>query len=264
MHLSTTNPEDTTWWKRSKAALAATTVAAITAIATGGAIATCAVCPSSALAAGSSEKLEWSIDLDCAQCHPTQAATFEQADGADEDESAAKNVPTAKKGGDAEATGETSATTASEASGNSDDASASGDAGAMTGLEGYAAMHAADFGFECSTCHEDSDKLAKAHSKLNSGKEATRLKKTAVESKVCTACHDLEELAEATEGCTTLTDSEGTTVNPHDLPENDEHASIDCADCHQVHETGKSLSQTAKTACGNCHHAGVYECGTCH
>ena len=264
MYPLATNPEDTTWWRRSKAALAATTVAAITVIATGGAIATCAVCPSSALAAGSSEKLEWSIDLDCAQCHPTQAATFEKADGADEDESAAKNGSTAKKGGDAETTGVTSATAASETSGNSDDASASGDAGAMTGLEGYAAMHAADLGFECSTCHEDSDQLAKAHGKLNSGKEATRLKKTAVESKVCTACHDLEELAEATEGCTTLTDSEGTIVNPHDLPENDEHASIDCVDCHQAHETGKSLSQTAKTACGNCHHAGVYECGTCH
>ena len=64
---------------------------------------------------------------------------------------------------------------------------------------------------------------------------------------------------------TDLTDDEGTVVNPHDVPANADHegAGISCSSCHKVH-TAEGAAQTAPTVCKNCHHHGVYECGTCH
>lgn len=195
---------------------------------------------------GSNDKTTWSIDLDCTACHATEVASLTEI--------------ASDKGGAAAA----EKTSPTEAADNSTDGKTDADL-PMTGLEGYAAEHVASFGLECSTCHEDSDKLAKAHKKMNrKGQEATSLKKTVVSSEVCLSCHNADELAEATQDCTVLTDSKGTTVNPHDLPDVEEHASINCVDCHQVHETDKSLDQAAKATCGNCHHAGIYECGTCH
>lgn len=210
---------------------------------------------SAAFAAGSSEKLEWSIDLDCTQCHAAEAASL----GMPEEESA--EIETAG----AEASKAEEGAAAKDGAEAEDAETQGGDgAAAMTGHEGYAAMHVADLDFDCATCHMDSDKLAKAHKRLNSGKAATTLKKTSVGSEICLTCHDTASLAEATQECTILTDSEGTTVNPHDLPEVDEHASIVCVDCHEAHATDESLAASSRATCGSCHHAGVYECGTCH
>lgn len=224
-----------------------------------------ALAVSTAFAAGSSEKLEWSIDLDCTQCHAAEAASLGILDGqdgaAEVDGAEGQEAAAGQLGAAAEAGGSASGETGGQAA---DDSSAGSGPDEMTGLEGYAAMHAQSLGLDCTTCHVDSDKLAKAHKRLNSGKEATRLKKTSVGSDVCLTCHDQESLAEATADCTILTDSEGTTVNPHDLPAVDEHTSVACVSCHEVHTSDESLAQTSKATCGSCHHAGVYECGTCH
>ncbi len=55
----------------------------------------------------------------------------------------------------------------------------------------------------------------------------------------------------------------GTVVNPHALPEVEDHADITCGSCHQMH-SDKPIDRTARATCNSCHHAGVFECGTCH
>ena len=62
-----------------------------------------------------------------------------------------------------------------------------------------------------------------------------------------------------------LTDKNGTTANPHDLPQNADHTNADlaCATCHKLHGEDP-IEQTALKACIDCHHAEVFECGTCH
>lgn len=182
--------------------------------------------------ATSSSAIQWSIDLDCSTCHATEFALLKPA------EPAAADAAIPSKSDIAEPVG--------------------------TGHEGYAAQHVADFGLTCVSCHEDSDKLADAHKKLDSGKEATRLKKTSVSQELCLGCHNADDLAKATADSTTLTDDNGTVINPHDIPEGSEHGTLVCTDCHKVHEQEKTLDQTAKTTCTSCHHAGVFECGTCH
>lgn len=195
----------------------------------------------------------WSMDLDCSLCHAAQVASIEEKAG-DNKESTDAKAPGSAAGDVSDTQDAAEKTGANESLVDE----------APSGLESYAAMHAHSFGMTCADCHEDSDKLADAHKRMNGGTEATRLKKTAVASELCLACHDADTLAEATAECTVLTDDNGTTINPHQLPEVGEHAGINCADCHQVHEAEKTLAQTARTTCGSCHHAGVYECGTCH
>lgn len=178
---------------------------------------------------------EWSIDLDCAECHAAQSMTMDVTDKA-----------------------------AVVTDGQEKDESKKDEAVLeMTGHEGYIASHVA-FGWNCITCHEDSKELETAHKRLNSGKEATRLKRTSVSDELCRTCHETKGLAKQTVDCKYLTDDNGTTVNPHGLPETSDHASISCMSCHQAHETKESLVQTARDVCANCHHANVYECGTCH
>lgn len=67
----------------------------------------------------------------------------------------------------------------------------------------------------------------------------------------------------ATAGIEYLTDANGTTVNPHDLPVNKSHATLTCATCHTMHDD-TTLEETAVKACIKCHHDNVYECFTCH
>lgn len=69
--------------------------------------------------------------------------------------------------------------------------------------------------------------------------------------------------ASATADVTYLTDANGTTVNPHDLPVNKSHDTITCATCHSMHDTDP-LEETTVDACIKCHHDNVYECFTCH
>lgn len=120
-------------------------------------------------------------------------------------------------------------------------------------------------GAMCSSCHTDEGALAEVHEGATSeDKMPKRLKHTAVSAESCEACHPgLDELAAKTVDSAVLTDSNGTVVNPHDLPDNERHQDIVCGDCHAVHESG-GVQETAPKACTSCHHAGAYECGTCH
>jgi hypothetical protein len=118
-------------------------------------------------------------------------------------------------------------------------------------------------GLSCTSCHEESDKMLQAHQNMSSGAVATRLKKTVVDPSVCAPCHASETLSAATSMTSVLTDKNGLTVNPHDLPANDDHAKVDCVDCHSMHAETPVDSQAVKK-CQSCHHQGVYECYTCH
>lgn len=119
---------------------------------------------------------------------------------------------------------------------------------------------------ECVTCHDDESGLTSAHKDVQYGdKEPKRLKSTTTDSEICLSCHgSYEELAQKTADSTVLTDSKGTTVNPHEVPGlNEKHASIQCTDCHQPH-SGEDAAAGAADTCTTCHHTGVYECYTCH
>lgn len=116
----------------------------------------------------------------------------------------------------------------------------------------------------CTTCHSDEEGLAKAHKKVDATDTdgASKLKKTAVDSAVCSSCHDQADLAQKTTD-TLLVDEGGTSVNPHDLAESDSHNDIACGDCHSLHKAEPALD-TAYEQCSSCHHKGVFECMTCH
>lgn len=118
----------------------------------------------------------------------------------------------------------------------------------------------------CIDCHSDTSGLSSVHEGLTSENTqgAKRLKKTKVTN--CESCHALDELAAATEGSTVLTDDKGTTVNPHALPENQDHAEFGagCTECHTMHKADADTAKNAAQFCTSCHHANVYECRTCH
>lgn len=117
---------------------------------------------------------------------------------------------------------------------------------------------------QCVTCHADAS-MSDVHADYASGKVPSELHDTAVSSDTClsSGCHDREDLKQRTAETTVLTDSKGTTVNPHDLPENEDHESVTCVMCHEMH-TGESVQEVAPAKCLGCHHKGTYECGTCH
>lgn len=187
---------------------------------------------------------EWSMDLDCAACHEREA-TGTSARQTSEDVAAENSVQVgAPSDGDVP---------------NSPDTQPIDDA-----LQNWGAMHVSELGIACAACHEESAGLDRAHAKLNSGRTAKRLKKTEVGSDVCLTCHDADDLTAATAHSAVLTDNEGTTVNPHDLPDVEKHAEVACVDCHKAHDAETSLVETSVTTCTDCHHAGVYACGTCH
>ncbi|MGV8083897.1 MAG: hypothetical protein AB2L09_09750 [Coriobacteriia bacterium] len=125
--------------------------------------------------------------------------------------------------------------------------------------------HASQQGVQCGTCHSDDDKaLTEAHKDYATAEQPTKLQKTKVSPDTCSGCHNADDLKIKTAGVTVLTDSQGKTVNPHDLPVNADHTtSITCTSCHEMHGTD-SVDETAPKVCLSCHHADVYECGTCH
>ena len=190
------------------------------------------------LANAAQTEYKWSMDLDCALCHAKEAASLGLTAAAEEGTADGAKA-------DAEMTDEELGSAHT------------------TEVAAYARTHVQDFKFECATCHIESEGLEKGHKKLNSGKEATRLKKSEVDASICLTCHQPEKLVEATADYTGLTDTKGTTVNPHELPKVENHKTIQCVDCHQVHSE-KAITETAIAVCNSCHHAGVFECGTCH
>ncbi|OUO92135.1 hypothetical protein B5F40_02060 [Gordonibacter sp. An230] len=121
-------------------------------------------------------------------------------------------------------------------------------------------------GVACVQCHVDKDVLATAHADVRLGDEpAEKATVATVDPAVCESCHGtLEEVAVLTAESTALTDDNGTTVNPHARPSNEKHDAnpLVCTDCHNNHST--DLPKDARKYCAQCHHRGVYECGTCH
>ena len=189
-------------------------------------------------AQAATQKTEWSTELDCSSCHDKEAATFAETPATEADKDSAAASSADKKG-------------TNEAEGS-------------VAVNSYLALHTSTIDTSCSTCHPDSDAMAKAHKRMDSGREAKRLKKTDVTDELCLGCHDQKTLAQATSDSKVLTDSNGTVVNPHDLPKNDDHADVSCMVCHKAHEGQDSLEDSAIDTCAGCHHAGVYECHTCH
>lgn len=126
-----------------------------------------------------------------------------------------------------------------------------------------ASKHAA-FDLACVDCHTDEKGLVKGHKKAKEGvAEVKRLKKSEIDPEVCLTCHKREDLTKATVDLDVLTDSKGTTVNPHELPDVVEHEGVSCASCHYMHRD-KRATEAAPAVCDGCHHDGVYECFSCH
>jgi hypothetical protein len=120
---------------------------------------------------------------------------------------------------------------------------------------------------ECIDCHDEADALVKVHEGTTpTDLMPKRLKRTAVKEEVCLECHVQSTLAQDSAANEALTDSVGTTVNPHQLPKTTSgiHEEIVCADCHELHNDETGLEKSAKDYCLSCHHADVFECYTCH
>lgn len=127
------------------------------------------------------------------------------------------------------------------------------------GEAGVAQAHAAN---SCEMCHANVDKLDKIHKETTKAKPGViKRLETPVSNDTCLSCHgSFEELAEKTKDCTVLTDSAGTTVNPHAIPDNGEHdVEPACTNCHGMHQ-----DIDPQQYCGGCHHADTYTCYTCH
>lgn len=132
----------------------------------------------------------------------------------------------------------------------------------MTDSATAASMHPAS---GCVDCHDDEATLSATHEgKTTADLAPKRLKKTAVAEQTCEACHSRDDIKSRAAQSTVLTDVNGTTVNPHDLPVHDSHSEIVCSDCHKVHADASELAEDAQQLCQSCHHSGVYECYTCH
>lgn len=125
--------------------------------------------------------------------------------------------------------------------------------------------HGAHSSLTCITCHEASSELEKAHEKATMVEEADvkRLRKTTVAKEACLSCHAEDYVPGKTSEITALTDTAGTTVNPHDLPDGEQHDGIVCADCHGMHDN-ETAEEKAPQVCLSCHHQNEYTCHTCH
>lgn len=121
-------------------------------------------------------------------------------------------------------------------------------------------------GMTCVQCHTEEQTLSTAHADVKFGdKVATKATVTTVDAATCESCHGtLEDMAATTADSTALTDDKGTTVNPHERPAGERHSEVPatCTDCHNNHS--KNLPKDAMKYCAQCHHRGVFECGTCH
>lgn len=174
-----------------------------------------------------------------------------------------------------------SPTTAAPASSSEDDASLSstggtwsidGDCGTchdseQASMGDTSCIAAAHTSASCISCHSDEDgALTQVHDGATADdvSSRTKLKKTTVAAATCQTCHSQDDLIAKTANVDVLTDDEGTTVNPHDLPDTGDHAGIECIQCHTVHEEGDKMEVAAQKTCRTCHHQNVYKCYTCH
>lgn len=121
---------------------------------------------------------------------------------------------------------------------------------------------------ECFQCHTDTSKLAEVHNGVTYGQavpeEATL---ETVDAATCQdpECHGtMEEMAELTKDSTALVDEKGKVQNPHEFTSGEQHDANQpqCTDCHKIHS--EELEKDAMMWCAQCHHKGVFQCGTCH
>jgi hypothetical protein len=126
-----------------------------------------------------------------------------------------------------------------------------------------AAAHSAS---ACVDCHTDETVLASTHKGVTlADKPATKVTQLTVDEQTCIACHGtLDEVAAKTAGSEALRDDQGAIVNPHQRPEGPTHAEnpATCTSCHNNHS--ENLPKDAKKYCAQCHHRGIWQCGTCH
>jgi hypothetical protein len=119
---------------------------------------------------------------------------------------------------------------------------------------------------KCDSCHSNETLLVQAHEGVTySSTPAKRASLKTVDEQTCISCHgDLATVAQQTVSSTALTDSNGLSVNPHERPVGEKHAEnpTTCTDCHKVHSA--DLSRDAMKYCAQCHHRGIFQCGTCH
>ncbi len=119
----------------------------------------------------------------------------------------------------------------------------------------------------CMTCHSDAEGLTRAHRDATTplSGHKTKLHYSEVPSEPCLSCHvTLPELAALTANSTVLTDADGRVANPHDMPVNDNHATVTCGSCHVMHRE-TNLAEDARKLCISCHHEEVYvSCSSCH
>ena len=120
---------------------------------------------------------------------------------------------------------------------------------------------------DCVNCHSNEKALEKRHAKMAT-KDPNGVKRLSAKNRIaaetCEACHKAEVLEKATEKSVVLTDKNGLSVNPHDLPEGHFGENVTCTDCHSMHDDEAVLADEAAEACASCHHTDVYECYTCH
>lgn len=140
-----------------------------------------------------------------------------------------------------------------------------GETASMADAACPASTHEAQ-GATCAMCHNDEAALTEAHVSAEADSATpSHLSSSDVSQEACLTCHNMDDLAAVTADLDVLTDTQGTTVNPHALPDNADHAAeATCSSCHKMHESDGDPQRDARRLCNDCHHEGVYECYTCH
>lgn len=109
-------------------------------------------------------------------------------------------------------------------------------------------------GETCGTCH-DASNLDLKHKNVIEEK-AVRVPVKKYPQAFCFNCHgSYKEIVQLTQDSKVCTDKKGNVANPHDT----HLGQADCYHCHRIHRVSSGVRY-----CYTCHHAGVFECGTCH
>jgi hypothetical protein len=125
---------------------------------------------------------------------------------------------------------------------------------------------AAHNNLSCVECHTAEPVLSSTHEGVKiSDKPASKVTELTVDEQTCIGCHGpFDEVALKTADSEALKDDQGTVVNPHQRPAGATHSEnpASCTSCHNNHSS--TLPRDAKKYCTQCHHRGIWQCGTCH
>lgn len=206
----------------------------------------------------------WTTDADCSLCHPDEAASLNSAEKASS-EDASSSQPIRAVAENSSKVQDNSGDSISKKPASSSVDAKSGSSEKTASAEGshiQTDMIASTHSLQCTDCHSDTDALTELHvNSKNTTRNNTARLKNPVENEVCLKCHgSYEELAEATKDSVALTDEDGKTVNPHDIPKVSGHDDpVACTSCHTAHKEYDPMRY-----CTSCHHENVFECNTCH